>query len=483
MTIPRTLLFYEPLNIKQYIRQILSDYPYDIAPELVETLLSEQPYAHPSLLALIDELRHAQTFLISDSHHQKEDLSTLFCTMCILSQRNGAVLHTHQFQFDAILHCVHYPLFHPYTYLPFDQIACIDHICMPKRSELCLRRNIDSTPICVHDRLALHKTSLDPRHYFGISIQIADCHGVIFLPRQECALLIALSSLYALREPSAHPDFYLCYGIRSKQRENHISYDSGNELTIGYSAKDIDDSCSLEECSQMLQAMIAIINLRKHDLTIQGTMCELHIRGQAYGILICGKNEIGNSALMDALLCLLEEKECAVTKVFENYGTLHLLDDALYASGAQIGAAIASDALSKQRLLSLLSSSVLIQEENVFSLLLTPFATYEETCAFHHVDAIWYLDDTKSNAPTPMRHIAELPSYMKQLSPFNKLCEHPFQAENEALWEACLNTLFLNDIPLIHIGIKQALTTAKNKWDALAKALLPTRYTRKDNGD
>lgn len=472
MSVNHTLLFYEPLNTKQYIRQFRAAYPYDIASELVDTLLSDQPYAHPSLLAMIDELRHAQTFLIVKDHRSHEDLSALYQTMCSLSQRNGAVLHTHQFQFDAILHYVYYPLFHPYAYLPFDKIACIDQIYIPKRGELTLRKHSHPSCIRVHDRLVLHQSSLNPQSYFGICVKIAASHGVIFVPRVECALLIALSSLYALCEPPVHPDFYLCYGIRAKQRETGITYDQGNDLTIGYSSKDPKDACSLSECSQLLQTMIAMINLRKHDLTLRGAMCELHIKNRTFGILICGDNTIADSALTDALLCLLEETGYTFVKVFETYGTLHLLDDALYANGAQIGAAIACESLSKQRILSLLSSSVLIREDMTPSQLLTPFTTYEETCAFHHVDMIWYLDDTHANAPRLINDIAHMYSLLTRLSPLSMLKENPFSAESEALYRSCLNTLLLNDIPFVHIGIKQMLTSAKNKWGTLAKTLL-----------
>lgn len=98
-----TLIFYEPLTPKQYLDTVLNTYPYDIAPSLVYTLLTKTPYPHPSLLIFIDYIRKCEKYLIGQEV-QEQKLNQLYVTMCKLSQRNEAVLHTHQFHFDCLFH-------------------------------------------------------------------------------------------------------------------------------------------------------------------------------------------------------------------------------------------------------------------------------------------------------------------------------------------------------------------------------------------
>lgn len=450
-----TLLFYEPITPKQYLDTVLDAYPYDIDPSLVYTLLTKIPYPHPSLLTFIDFIRSAEKYLIAQGK-QEPRLQQLHAAMCTLSQRNAAVLHTHQFHFDCILTVTHCPLAHPYTYLPYDKIPMIDQILINRRTQITLSKQ-KSAPISYDDCFPFHSLSIDSSHYLALSIQSAQLQGLILLPKSLACYITAISSLYSLNPKPAHHNFLLLYGIQMPNSQNVITYDRNYKQLIGCSIKQTEDTYSLDECLNMIAAMISIIKLKQQDYVTASAMLELALQDQRHGILMCADSDQIQSTFTDACISYFHKHGLPYQAVFENYSILHLLDEAVYASGMQIGSYIHTASLSKESILEKLIAAVLINEQTKNTHLLMPLTTYEHSCSFHKVHVLCMLEQGAKQQLTLIQSLAELEQYQLKHELFigRKLNEQRYQ-----LWKSICKVLFLNNTLIVKITLSKRRTAS-----------------------
>lgn len=461
-----TLLFYEPITPKQYLDTVLSAYPYDIDPSLVYTLLTKTPYPHPSLLTFIDFIRCSEKYLIAKDE-QEPKLSQLYTTMCALSQRNAAVLHTHQFHFDCILHTAHCPFAHPYTYLPYDKIAMIDHILINRRTQITLPKQ-KSMPIHYDECFPFHSLSIDPKHYLALSIQASQLQGLILLPKKLACYITAISSLYSINPKPTQHDFLLLYGIQMPNTQNVITYDRNYHQLIGCSMKEHENSYSLNECLEMLEALISIIKLKQQDLALSAAMLKLTLNETEYGMLICSDSNQQQSSFSDACLSFFQHHAYPQKAIFENYGILHLLDDAIYATGVQIGSYIHTSSLSKESILEKLTAAVLINEHNKNTHMIMPLTTYEKSCSFHKVHILCILEQSSNTNISIIHSLKDLEQYKWK----HKFINHNLNEQFDALWKNICKTLFLNNTLILKISLSKKKAASAHQLKKLLEQIV-----------
>lgn len=463
------LLFHEPLSPKSYLDQILLVYPYDIEPALVYTLLTQAPYPHPALLTFIDFVRHTRKYLLCTQTMQEPHLNQLYVTMCTLSQKNTAVLHTHQFHMDALFHCSSYPHHQPYSSLSLENIPLIDQVHISQNASIDLPKSTTQTKLHWITQFPYANISIDPLQYLAISIQITDYQGILYLPLYAISCICAISTLYQIKKPSEHNDFYMIYGVQTPENQNVLYYDETNQLYLGLSTKS-SPIPSLSECIKMIQALYCAICLKKQDLNIPSSMITIQKGQVSIGLLLCGEANSGKSELLDAFMNECKKEGWSITKIFENYGTLHILDERLVATGSQIGAMIHGDALPRTTIYNALSSSVLVKEEHTTTFFLTPFTTYEETCRFHSIDMIVFMD--KQTKATVLEQVVSLEAALQQMHTLLNTSLIKDVDTALFLWKQCLTTAFLNEIPIYHLSSQHKYKQNKTRYTRNAKKLL-----------
>lgn len=439
------LTLYDTITPQAYLQQLLQLYPYDIEKELVFSLLQE-PMHHPSLLDFIDYARQVRKYVIHYGKETDGHLDALFTTMCKLSQRNQMVLHTHQFQFDASLHACFYHIPYPYAHLPWNAIPFIDEIHLHKPMSITMHSPHKSIPISYVHHFPYQHISMDAEDFFALSIQIVDRHGIVFLPRRHIGLLCACATLYQIEKPTKQHDFYLVYGLCAPTETMQMYWDATNEVAIGL-VEGRDNFDHFSYVKDMINTLYHSLCLKKHDYPIRAAMVQVHMPSNDIGILLCGQEQSGKSELLDAFACLLQTHHIPYTKVFDDQGTLHNLDNDMYATGTEIGAYLHVDALPYVRIFDNLSASMILKEQNDVCALLLPFTTHEETSRFHKVDICIYLD-TKTTAKgyTTLASPQESFPYFQQHFPFDTVEQENHRALSDTLLEQFLNTMFLNDI-------------------------------------
>ena len=387
------LTLYGTITEQIYLQQLLLLYPYDIEKELVFSLL-EEPMHHPSLQSFIDYARQIRKYVIHYEPTCDCHLDALFTTMCKLVQQNQMVLHTHQFAFDASLHACFYKMSYPYAHLPWSKIPFIDQIHVHKPMSITMHSTYHYGCITYAKQFPYQAISMAAQDFFALSVQIVDRHGIVFLPRQHMGLLCATATLYQIEKPTKQNDFYLLYGLSTQEEHMQIYWDATNEVSIGLVSgkKNFDHFTYVKE---MITALYHTLCVKKQDIPLHGSMLQVHMPQNDIGILLCGQQQSGKSELLDAFACLLQAHHITYTKVFDDLGSLHYLDNDIYATGGEIGAYLQVDALPYMRIFDNLSASMILNEQQHVQALLLPFTTHEEALRFHKVNFCIFIDPAK----------------------------------------------------------------------------------------
>lgn len=462
------LIINNDITSEQYLQQMLELYPYDIEEALVFSLLQEQPIAHPSLLKFIDFMRNVQKYRILNKETPSPSLERLFETICKVSQRNKMVLHTHQFQFDATLYTRPYRFHNPYAYLAFHDVLLIHQIQIQLPLSITMCSKTLSHHIKKVETFLFHDISFQPDHFYALSIQIADRHGIVFLPRHHIGLICACASLYQISTPPQHPDFLLLYGLNDTKESSEYYYDTTNQLYLGL-VRGNETYDHFDLLKNMITTLDNEICRKKHDYPLHAAMLCITYLNKEIGVVLCGKQQSGKSEIIDALWKLCEQQNIACTKVFDDQGTLHYLDDDIYATGTQIGAYLHVNALPRSSIFENISASVLLKEQETVTYLLTPFTNHEETCRFHKVNVFLYLDRQLCSKGFEL---------IEDLAYANELMQEAFAStsssdkQSDALLQTYLEYMYVKNIPFVRFHTHCQKQVMEKTYQRIAKQLL-----------
>ncbi len=386
------ITMHNDISSKEFLLFLLAVYPYDIEQKLVLTLLHEHPQANASLLRFLEYFAHYPKFHLITKTAKKNTLSSLFTNMSLAFQTNKTNLHTHLFQFDATIFMKQYPIKTPYAHLPLDQIPFLDKLHLHTVPILPMSASYQPLPIIKSQHFLYRNLSIDAQNFFAVSIRICDKNGIVYVPKDQLRIGVALASLYEITPPSAKIDFYLLYGIAHQETTYAYYYDKTNDVYIGL----ISGSSTLHHFAYLKDMITTLYNslcIEKHDLPVHGSMLQLHCHEKTIGLLLIGESGTGKSEIMDALTYVCDKNRITYTKVFDDSGILHYLDNDVYATGTQIGAYVSIDDLPKQHVYENLASSVFLKVDKQTTHILLPYTTFTQTCKFHKVDGMIYLNN------------------------------------------------------------------------------------------
>lgn len=466
---PYELSFDQDTTPRNYLKKLLEVYPYDIEAKIVYSLLEKDTYPHPSLLAF---LAYFSKFTKYKFQSGKElDLNKLFQKMSSLKQRNKAILHTHQFYFDATFLIKQHKVKLPYAQLPLQQIPFIDKILLHTTQDLVMEHPYKQEVIQKSNTYIYKNISIDPNDFFALSMQIADKFGIVYIPRKELRMAIAISILYEICVPSKSIDFILLYGVASTCHSITYYFDETNQLYIGL-ISGVKKYHHFLYIKDMLTTLYNSICIEKRDLPIHGGMLSIIRDKKEYGVILMGEAQTGKSEILDSLKQACEKQTISYRSIFDDAGILHYLDNDISATGTQIGACIGVRDFLQERIFQQLSSLAMLSYNHSTTHILLPFSDHATTCKFHKVNEIIYLDNhslkleyhTIANLATA-KEIFKIGTYkqngkLKQSFFCNAFgCLQQYDVVS-TLIDEFFNLMFINNLPL---SVLSSRLTKQNK--------------------
>lgn len=475
---------YNDISAKNYLLHLLHVYPYDIEQELVLSLLCESSYSCIALLHFLEYFAHFPKFHIITKTYKPTKLSSLYTNMSLTLQTNKSNLHTHLFQFDATIFMKQYKIQNPYAHLPLDQIPFLEKLYLHTIPILPMETSYQ--PLFIHKSHSFlyRDLSMDAKQFFAVSIHIGDKNGIVYIPKNQFRIGVALASLYEIAPPSSHIDFYILYGLSHQETTYSYYYDQTNDLYIGLMSG-FSTLHNFAYLKDMVTTLYNSLSIAKKDLPVHGSMLQLHFHEKTVGLLLIGKNETLKTEMIDALTNLCAQKQIAYTKVFDDNGTLHYLDNDIYATGTQIGTYVSTPELPPQHVYENLASSVFLKVKNQITHVLLPYTTFDQTCKFHKVDCIIYLNhDNKQQGLQYIHDLIKAKSLFKadnqsshqekgQLSFFDYPFGYMLQQELvDPFIDEFLNLMLIHNIKLAILYTKSRSTSQNTLYIKLANTLL-----------
>lgn len=389
----KELIFYDNLSPKDYLKQCLCFYPYDIEECMVYSLLNKTTYPHPVLLNFIAYFANIAKFhILHKQIKQLDNLHPLYVKMCTLSQANPSLLHLHQYQFDATIYVSHQTFSHPYAHLPFSNISFLDDIQLHTIPILSMEQNSERTNIIQSKSFIYKDISIDANDFIGICICIADKKGIIFLSKACLSMAIGLAALYQIEAPCTHYDFILLFGLALEKNKKEYYFDETNQLTIGL-VSGSHEMYNFLYLKDMILTLYNSICLKKDDLPIHASMLQLHYKKVNHGLVFAGESGTGKSELLDAFQSLCKQRDIAYTLHFDDHGTFHYLDNEIVCTGTELAACKNIVFTKQDTLFHNFSASIFLQEDTHVNYQVIPLTTYQASCQFKPVSMLFYLDN------------------------------------------------------------------------------------------
>lgn len=464
------ILLCEEQSTEAFLALLYQFYPYDIEEKMVLTLLEKDTFPHPALLQFIEYYASISKYrLVNET--PSPSINQLCAKMSALYQTNKNALHTYVFQFDASLCIQSFQIKSPYAHLCFAQIPFLTKIYLHTIPIFTMESKYKETEI-VQSRLFPYKDiSIDAHDYIAISIQIDDKHGFIYIPKNQIGIAISLATIYEIVPPPTEIDFIVLYGLSSHDESYSYFFDETNQIYTGLISG--HHYQHFIYVMKMITTLYNAICIEKNDLPIHACMLTLRIGKHPFGIVIMGDTFSGKSEVCESIRYGCERLHIATTCVFEDCGTLHYLDNDLSATGIQIGACVSIQGLPKQRIFSKMPGCIFLQYKHKITHVLFPFASFEDTCQFHRVHALYYLNPSHDHFEARNIHQLEKAKqfFMKGMhslefcDPYGGIhvrCEQQ-KKQLKSLIDSYLNLIMINEIQLGEIRYNK-LDQEKDKF-------------------
>lgn len=380
------------ISNKQYLSILINEYPYDIDETIVYSLLNKNTYPHPSLLEFIRYFANISKFhIITRESESTHSLTQLWERMSTLHQMNDHILHTHRFSFVAHLKVKKYNINNPYAHLPLQKVLFLDQITLHHNPVLKTRQQIFQDTISKSTHFIYRDLSMNAQDFLAVAIRISNQYGIIYIPKRCISMILAITQLYDVVKPPTHINFICIYGVSSNKHLNTFYYDETNDLTIGLVCGDSSIEY-FDYVKKMIACLYNNICIKKHDLPIQASMVEIKHHQQTFGVVFIGNAHCAKSEMAN-VMCELSNHDFSVLCIFDDFGTLHYLDNDIWATGSEIGSFVQINTVDKKHILSYLHDSILMNVHHENAHVILPASTHDDSFAFHHVDAVFYLNN------------------------------------------------------------------------------------------
>ncbi len=242
---------------------------------------------------------------------------------------------------------------------------------------------------------------LNYNQWFCFPAKIGNLIAFIYFNRDFISSGISLGNLFEMASPEEYagkrPDLICLFGVEDGKQDTSFYYDATTNMYIGYLSYDE----KIEYFGYMKKIALTLHNLEKMSkgsLPIHGSMVDITLKnGVKKGVMFIGDSGAGKSETIEALRYVGEDYIENMDVVFDDMGSLTVLEDRVFANGTETGAFVRLDDLEKGTAYRDMDRSIFMNPEQTNSRVIVPATTYDNIIAEHKVDMVMYANNYDDN--------------------------------------------------------------------------------------
>ncbi|MGB4985439.1 MAG: hypothetical protein WBO70_06670 [Erysipelotrichaceae bacterium] len=219
----------------------------------------------------------------------------------------------------------------------------------------------------------------------------------LYFDRDYLSSVVALSNLFELASDidciKQQPDLVVIFGNKDDLDQNVFYQDKANDMIIA----SLSHSPKIEYFGYLKKICLTLHNVRminKKQLPLHGAMVKVTFKnGITKGMVLIGDSGAGKSETIETIQQVASEQIANIDIIFDDMGTLNIVDGKIKACGTEIGAFVRLDDLDKGSAYKDMDRSIFFNPSSINSRVVLPVATYQLIREYHDVDMFLYANN------------------------------------------------------------------------------------------
>ncbi len=232
--------------------------------------------------------------------------------------------------------------------------------------------------------------------YYCYAARVGSALAYVYFHRDFLALGITLCNLFEFvplyKCLNQKPDLLYIFGV-NYDGESHFYHDKEDDIYLGVAPRNV----SVDYFGYMKKMLLTLYNVKMIDngnLPLHGACVSLTLKtGITKNIVIIGDSGAGKSESLEALNEYAGEQISSQLTVFDDMGTLKLVDGEIYAYGTEIGAFVRLDDMASGYAYREMDRAIFMNPDKVNSRLVIPVATYNQIMKGYKIDMVLYANN------------------------------------------------------------------------------------------
>lgn len=238
--------------------------------------------------------------------------------------------------------------------------------------------------------------TFNKKEWFCFPLKVGNHRARVFFHKDYMNLGATLANLFEIDTTTndLNIDLILVYGgVHNKINESVFFEDKENNVMVGFVPYG-EEATYFGYMKKMLLTLHNIANINKNNLPIHGAMFSILFKNrERKNIVIMGDSGTGKSETLEALRSLADKDIADITVIFDDMGSLKIIDNQVVGFGSETGAFVRLDDLEPGYAYRSIDRSILMNPDQNNARAVIPITTYDNIVKGFKVDMLLYANN------------------------------------------------------------------------------------------
>ncbi len=234
------------------------------------------------------------------------------------------------------------------------------------------------------------------KDWFCFPVKVGNHRARVFFHKDYMNLGLTLANLFEIDQnrENGKIDLILIYGGSNKRINEPVYYaDKLNQYMVGYVPYS-EEATYFGYMKKMLLTVHNIANIKKNELPIHGAMFSILFKNrERKNIVIMGDSGTGKSETLEALRSFGDKDISDIIVIFDDMGSLKIVDNEIYGYGSETGAFVRLDDLAPGYAYRSIDRAILMNPDQNNARATIPITTYQNIIKGFKVDVLLYANN------------------------------------------------------------------------------------------